>query len=101
MDDNKKILQAILNGQSALKQELVSKINKVDQRVERLEGKIDQVEENLTKKIKTVEKNLTRRIDSIGRQLAYLEDDTPTREEFDKLENRVGELEQKSPVIST
>lgn len=30
-------------------------------------------------------------------QLAYLEDDTPTREEFDHLEKRVDKLEQKTP----
>ena len=79
MNDTQKMLQAIIHGQNTLKQELVTKIDKVDKKVEglgdRLEGKID-----------SVEKNLTGRIDELGKQLAYLEDDTPTREEFDNLE---------------
>ena len=41
------------------------------------------------------EKNLTSRIDKLGRQLAYLEDDAPTREEHDNLEKRVVKVEQK------
>lgn len=87
MDDNKKILQAILTGQSALKQDLSNQIKKVD-------VKIDRVEENLTKMIKKVDE----RVDKIGKQLAYLEEDAPTREEFDKLDDRVGKLEQNSSV---
>ena len=50
------MLQAIINGQTSLKGELSRKIDKV-------------------------EKRLTERLDKIGGQLAYLEDDTPTREE--------------------
>lgn len=38
-------------------------------------------------------------IDKNGRQLAYLEDDAPTREEFDILEKRVGKLEQKPTSV--
>lgn len=82
------MLQAIINGQSSLKQELVTKIDKLDVK---LSNKIDNVEDQLNK----VEKNLTNRIDALGKQMAYLEDDTPTREEFDKLENRVDKIEQK------
>lgn len=85
MVDTQKMLQAIINGQSAIKQELSSKIDKVDQKVDRLGEKLDKVE-----------KNLTGRIDKLGRQLAYLEDDTPNREEYDQLENRVDRLEQKA-----
>ncbi len=76
MDDTKKMLQAIIHGQNSLKQELVTKIDKLD-------SKIDQVE-----------KRLTNRINALGKQLAYLEDDAPTREEFDSLEERVGKIEQ-------
>lgn len=85
MNDNQKMLQAIINGQTALKQELVTKIDKVDQRVAKLDEKLDKVERNLTK-----------RMDRLGRQLAYLEDDTPTREEHNHLEKRVEKLEQKA-----
>ncbi|MBU1032180.1 hypothetical protein KKE03_04660 [Patescibacteria group bacterium] len=85
MNDTQKMLQAIINGQSTIKQELSGKIDKVDQKVDKLTEKLDKVE-----------KNLTGRIDKLGKQLAYLEDDTPTREEFDKLEKRVDSF---SPIL--
>lgn len=91
MDDTQKMLQAIINGQSTLKQELSSKIDKVDQKVDRLGERV----EGLDGKIDRVEKRLTQRLDKIGRQLAYLEDDAPTREEYDNLEKRVDKIEQK------
>jgi hypothetical protein len=40
--------------------------------------------------------NLTARMDKIGMQVARLEDDTPTRDEFDNLQTRVEELENKN-----
>lgn len=89
MDDTQKMLQTIINGQSSFRQEVLSRIDKLE---ERLDGKIDV----LDKKIDKVEKNLTNRIDKLGRQLAYLEDDAPTREEFDDLAARVGNLEQEA-----
>lgn len=88
MNDTQKMLQAIINGQSVFRQEVLSKIDKLDTK---LTGRIDGVEDRIDK----VEKNLTQRLDKIGRQLAYLEDDTPTREEHDKLVGRVDKLEQK------
>lgn len=85
MNDTQKMFRAIINGQSAFKQEFSAKLDKLDKKVdtlgERLEGKIDRVE-----------KNLTDRIDKLGNQLAYLEEDAPTREEFDNLEKRVVDL---------
>lgn len=84
MDDTKKMLQAIINGQSAMKSELLTKIDKVEKKVDNLDKKIDEVE-----------KNLTKRIDKIGLQLANLEDDAPTLDEFNNLEKRVGKLEQR------
>ena len=85
MDNTKKKLRAIINGQSALKGELIKRIDKVDRKVDQLDSKIGKVE-----------KNLTVRIDKLGKQLAYLEDDAPTREEHDKLEGRVNVLEQRT-----
>ena len=78
MNDTQKMLQAIINGQTTLKQELLREIGKVDQKVDKLTDRV----EGLDGKIDSVEKNLTGRLDKIGRQLAYLEDDAPTREEF-------------------
>ena len=77
MSDTDQMLRAIINGQSDLKQELLKKIEEVDVT---LEG----VEERLGKKIDKVEGKVlvnTKRLDKIGSQLAYLEDDTPTKED--------------------
>lgn len=84
MDDTKKMFRAIINGQSSMKSELLQKIGVVDKKVDKLDEKIDKVE-----------KNLTERIDKIGLQVAGLEDDTPTRDEFDDLTVRVKKFEQK------
>ena len=89
MDDTQKMLQAIINGQSSTRQEILGKIDKLDKK---LSGRID----SLDIKLDNVEKRLTKRIDKLGKQLAYLEDDTPTRDEFDNLEKRVGKIEQKA-----
>jgi len=91
-DDTKKMLQIIINGQSTFRQEVLSKIDNLDQK---LEGRID----GLEVKIDKGEKNLTGRIDKLGKQLAYLEDDAPTREEFDHLEKRAGKLEEKTTSV--
>lgn len=86
MNDTQKMLQIIINGQSTFRQEVLSKIDRVNKRV-------DALGERLESKIDSVEKKLTERLDKIGRQLAYLEDDAPTREEFDNLERKVNEIE--------
>lgn len=70
-DNTNKMFQKVLDGQVAIRKD----INKIDL-------KIDGVEERLTK-----------RIDKLGLQIANLEDDTPTIEEFDKLERRVSKVE--------
>ncbi len=78
------MLRVIINGQSAMKEELLGEIRKVDKKVNKLDSKID-----------GVEKRLTERIDKIGLQVARLEDDAPTRDEFDNLEKRVTKVETK------
>lgn len=85
MSDTTKMLQAILNGQSA-----------TNGRIDKLDKKVDSLKTELKTEIREVEKRLIKRIDNLGRQLAYLEDDAPTREEHDKLEKRVERLEQKA-----
>jgi len=55
------MVQAVINGQSAQKQELLKRFDKVDKRILNFENKID-----------IVEKNLTKRIDNIGKSVAYL-----------------------------
>lgn len=83
------MLQAILDGQSAIKEELKGEIKKVAKQVELLEGKVTRLDENLTE-----------RIDKIGLQLAQLSDDVPTVEEFDDLKKQVSELERQMPKVS-
>lgn len=87
-DDTQQMFRTIINNQSSFRQEVLSKIDKLDQ-------KIDKVEKKLSEKIDSVETNLSKRIDKLGKQLAYLEDDAPTREEFDTLEKRVTKIDQK------
>ncbi len=84
MEEVKEMLRAVINGQSAMKQELLAKIEKVDKKVERLEAKV----EKGFKKVNS-------RIDNLGYQLAELDDDAPTGEEFRTLEKRVGGVERK------
>ena len=91
MDNTQKMLRAIINGQSAMKSELLGEIRKVDKKVDSLEGKVDA----LDKKIDQVEQRLTARIDKLGLQIARLEDDAPTIEEHNELEKRVTKIEQK------
>lgn len=93
-DDTQQMLRAIINGQSHFRQEVLRKIDRLD---EKLTKRIDQVDERLAGRIDSVEKNLSERLDKIDRQLAYLEDDTATREEFDELGKRVDKLEQTAP----
>ncbi len=90
MEDTKKMLQAVINGQSAMKEELIAAIRKVDQKVDHVDQKVD----SLSEKLKKVESNLTARLDKLGLQIARLEDDAPTRDEFDELDKRVIMLEQ-------
>ena len=78
---NTKILQAILDGQRAIKEELKEDINKVGKDVLRVEKKGD--------------KN-GKRLDRLGLELAELSDDAPTIGEFDKLEKRVSKLENQA-----
>ena len=92
MDNSKKMLRAIINGQSALKEELLKKIDVVETK---LSGRIDSLE----KKMDSGFKNVNKRIDRLGKSLAYLEDDAPTRAEHDELEKRVTKIEHKIASI--
>ncbi|OGY12392.1 MAG: hypothetical protein A3A58_02715 [Candidatus Blackburnbacteria bacterium RIFCSPLOWO2_01_FULL_41_27] len=93
MDDTKKMLRAIINGQSALKAELLTRFEgvekKLDKRIDEIQNKMDKGFTHADKRFDEVNS----RIDKLGRQLAYLEDDAPTKEEHDKLEKRVTKLE--------
>jgi len=66
-----KMLQTLIDGQAVLRKEMVVGQNSL--RNEMREGF----------------KSVNKRLDMIGKSVAFLEDDTPTRDEHDKLEKRV------------
>jgi hypothetical protein len=88
MDEIKKMLRAVINGQSALRDELTGKFDSIRHGMEKgfADAKVHADD---------IEKRLTARIDRIGKQVAYLEDDAPTREEHEMLEKRVAKVEKK------
>ncbi len=65
MDDTKKMLRAVINGQSTMKTELLTKIEGVDKKVGGLSNKIDSLE----KKMDGGFKKVNERIDKLGRSL--------------------------------
>jgi hypothetical protein len=67
MDSTQKMLQTIINGQSAIKSELLTRINK-------LQEEMDQRFEKVDTRFADLEKRLTKRIDKLGLQIANLED---------------------------
>ena len=81
----------IVNGQSAMKIDLLGEIGEINKRFDGLENKMNKGFSNVDKKI--IE--LTKRVDKIGLAIARLEDDAPTIDEFDKLQARVKKVEQK------
>ena len=87
-DDIKKLATRI----DQVENRLTSKINQVERQ---LTSRIDQVESKLSHQIKATDKKLTDRLDKIGKSVAFLEDDTPTREEFDDLTQRVDKIEDR------
>ena len=80
-----KMLQAIIDGQRAIKEELKGGVEKVRKDVSRVEDKVDDVKKEVVKN--------TKRLDKLGLDLARLSDDAPTIDEFDDLEKRVTKLE--------
>ena len=88
MDDSQKLLRTIINHQSSVKEELLKEIRKTNK-------KVDQLSENLDEfKVETKENfaKLTNRINLLGKQLAVLDEDAPTREEFDELVEKVNRI---------
>jgi len=88
-----KLLQAILDGQRAIKEELKGDIAQVGKDIAGVKEDI----RGLDKKLEKTENKLTERIDKLGLQIARLEDDAPTIDEFEKLIRRVTKLENKFP----
>mgnify|MGYP001606619179 CR=1 FL=1 len=92
MDDIKQIkemLKAVLNGQHTLRAELMGEISSVRKEMHERFEKVDKKFEKVDKRFDKVDG----RLDTLGKQVAYLEDDAPTREEHTALEKRVETLE--------
>ena len=85
-----KMLQAILDGQSAIKEELKGSINRLEEKVDRGFQKVDKRFEEVNE-----------RIDKLGLQIARLEDDAPTMEEFNQHDERLTKLENQFPKASS
>jgi hypothetical protein len=80
---------AVLNGQHTLRQEFDSKFAESDKKTEALRSEMQDGFKKVDKRFDKVEA----RLDTLGKQLAYLEDDAPTREEHTALEKRVEKIE--------
>lgn len=83
MDEIKEMLKAVINGQHALRSELFGEISKFKKEMNALR-----------QEVKNGFGEVNERLDKQGKQLAYLDDDAPTRDEFDILESRVDKLEK-------
>jgi BMFP domain-containing protein YqiC len=86
MDEIKEMLRAVINGQHALRTEFNAGFAESDKKIETLR-------KELQKEMREGFDAVNERLDKQGKQLAYLEDDAPTREEFDDLKKRVEKLE--------
>lgn len=78
------ILQAILDGQTGLKKD-----------IQEVRRGVKEVVKEVKEEVKKTEGRLTARIDKLGLQVASLEDDAPTNDEFDVLTKRVSKLENQ------
>lgn len=89
----KTMVRAIINGQSSMKAELLTKI-------ESSEKKIDTRISSLEKETRKGFKEVNNRIDLLGKELFNLSEDAPTGDEFRDLEKRVDRLEKYQNFIT-
>lgn len=80
----KKMSKAVINHISTVKSELLMEIKKSR---DESNHKFEQMNKTLA--------SHTKRLDRIGRNVVFLEEDTPTRDEFDRLESRVLKVENR------
>lgn len=91
MNEAQKLMKMMIDALTAFKQEVLGGVNK---RFDKTDKEIG----GLKKQIGDVELNLSTRIDNLGRQLAVLDDDAPSGEEFVDLKRRVTKIEQSIAV---
>ncbi len=95
MDEIKKMFQVLVNGQSAMKAELLTEIEKLRKE---MNEKFDKVYEEFKGVDNDFEK-VNKRLDRLGMQLAELDSDAPTGEEFQQLKAEVEKI--KLQIAST
>ena len=91
MVSSTKMLQILIDGQAALREEI--KEGRDNFRKEMKEG-----QDTIRQEMKQGFRKVNKRLNIIGKAVAFLEDDTPTREEHDKLEKRVTKVEKKLQI---
>ncbi|MBI5122791.1 hypothetical protein HZA75_02930 [Candidatus Roizmanbacteria bacterium] len=89
-DSLSKVQNALIKGQDAL----VEKYDSLSKGQDSLKGELAILREEMRDGFKGTHE----RLDKQGKQLAYLEEDAPTREEHDQLTKRVEKIEK---VLST
>lgn len=91
MDDVQKMFKILVNGQSAMKSELLAKIENVHKEVVKVHSELvefkNETKENFDK--------INDRADKIGKTVAVFDEDSPIGEEFTDLKNKVDEIAQK------
>ncbi|MFA7300910.1 MAG: hypothetical protein WC069_01185 [Candidatus Shapirobacteria bacterium] len=85
MDDTQKMLKALIKGQVDLSNKIVGLSVNIDN--------VHREVQDLRMETKDGFKKINDRMDTLGNSLAYLEDDAPTRDEFDNLETKVIKIE--------
>jgi len=81
---DKKVLQGVVSG-----------IGLIHQDIQIIKKDMKSMEERLNEKMDAGFEKVNSRIDKLGFQLAELEDDAPTREEFDELGEKVTKLQRQ------
>jgi hypothetical protein len=92
--DIQKMLKALVKGQAELSNKIDGVYSGLSLEIYELNKKVD----SLTKETHKGSKEVNGRIDKLGKSLACLEDDAPTREEFDNLETKATKVEQTLAV---
>lgn len=91
LDRIEKLVTGVVNGQSAMKSELLIKIDNVHKEVIKVHSELTEFK----KETKGGFEKINDRADKIGKTLAYLDEDAPTGEEFDILKKDVEKVKQK------
>ena len=92
-----KIIQAILEKVNSID----SRVDSIDSRVSSIDDRVDSTEKRMDRgfdEVKVMISENGERIDKIGLQLAKLEDDAPTIEDHEELEDRLEKLERQATI---